>query len=163
MACIAASRSSLVLAERGATTDRLMWRWVGDDATAPAAFGDPTTATGYTLCIYDTTAGTPQLAAQFALAPGSSWSPRGSGFAYRDRDGVSDGITSARFIASAAGRARLSITGRGSLSFPAPVPAGGMFAQDPQVTAQLVAAGGNCWEASYIEARINRADMFVGR
>jgi len=162
-ACTLATRSSLALADRGATRDRLMWRWFGDDPTAPGAFGNPTTATGYTLCIYDTIAGAPQLAAQFALPPGSHWSQRNSGFAYRDRDGISDGITSARLSAGASGLARLAIGGRGALSLPPPAPSGGMFAQDPEVRAQLVADNGNCWEASYFDARTNRSDMFVGR
>jgi hypothetical protein len=140
-----------------------MWRWLGDDPASPQAFGNPATATSYTLCIYDAAAGMVQRAAQFALPPGSNWSARGNGFAYRDRAGSSDGVTSARLSVGGTGRVRLVVRGNGALSLPPPVPAGGMFAKDPAVTAQLVSDSGACWEAIYSEARINDADIFAAR
>jgi hypothetical protein len=161
--CQAPERSSLTLARRGGTNDRMMWRWAGSDANAPSTFGDPMTATTSSLCIYDTQAGVPQLTAQFTVGPGGNWIQRASGFAYRNRDGNADGVTSVRLTGSASGRARLALRGRGALSLPAPAGGGGMMSQDPEVTAQLVNDSGGCWEGRYSEARRNEPDMFVGR
>lgn len=60
--------------------------------------------------------------------------------------------------------ARIALRGRGaSLPLPAPVSANAMFAHDPAVTAQLVNGDGACWDARYVDARANRADMFARR
>ena len=140
-----------------------MWRWAGADGTAPNTFGDPMTGTTSSLCIYDRQAGVPQLTAEFTVGPGGNWIRRASGFAYRNRNGNAEGVTNVRVAASAGGRTRLALSARGALDLPATGANGGMFSQDPDVTAQLVNDSSGCWEAHYDEPRRNDAAMFVGR
>jgi hypothetical protein len=161
--CVSPERNSLTLARRGGTKDRLMWRWSGNDPSVPNAFGNPMTGTTSSLCIYDRQAGVPELVGMFTVGPGGNWIQRASGFAYRNRDGNADGVTSVRMTAGAGGSARVGMTARGALGLPGPGANGGMFAKDPDVTAQLVNDSGSCWEARFPEARRNEADMFVAR
>lgn len=50
--CRPASKSSLLIKQKGGTKDKLVWKWLKGQATSQAEFGDPLTSTDYALCIY---------------------------------------------------------------------------------------------------------------
>lgn len=127
--------------------DALAWKWQRGDATALSDFGDPVNATDYTLCVYDTSAGTPQIALRAEIPHGGQchnkpcWKPSGStGFKYADRDLTPSGIKSLQLKAGSAGAASVAVKGQGDRLQP-PLP----FHQDPSVTIQLRNSLGACW------------------
>jgi hypothetical protein len=162
--CVAAGRSTLVMSVGSGSRNRLAWRWSGSDLAAPGSFGDPTSSTGYALCLYDHSGGVPQLKAEVAIPAGSTWVTRGRGFSYRDRDGASDGVSSVRLSATNSGTTRLAVKARGaSLPTPAAVSSEALLAADPEVVVQLISEAGGCWQASYSDLRRNSPEMFAAR
>ena len=98
---LAAGKSSLMIRDREEVKrDLLAWKWLKGDATAVTAFGDPTGTTAYDLCLYDTTAGTPELVRGIAILPGGDcdgqpcWKPRTHGFKYANKAGTPNGVVS---------------------------------------------------------------------
>jgi hypothetical protein len=126
--------------------DRLAWRWISNIATPKAAFGSPTTGTGYVLCLY----GAGGLSLR-GLAPAAGtcgglpcWRDIASGFRYVDRLVGSDGLQNMALIAGVAREARIRVKGRGGNlhmpRLPLPTP----------VRVQLLRSGSSaCWEARY--------------
>jgi hypothetical protein len=133
--------------------ERLAWRWRGTTPEGRAAFGDPRTASGYTLCVYGPdAAGNPALQLDATVPPGGQcgrracWQRARGGFAYRDRRGRHAGIRALRLRAG-----RITVAGRGArLGLPT-LP----FGADAEVRAQLRRTdGGACWETSF--SRVQR-------
>jgi len=93
------------ITKRGTTSRRnqLTRKWSQGDATTLADFGDPVGGTtSYTLCLCDTSGGTPSLRLRAALPSGGTcgrrpcWKPSGmSALRYRDRERTWSGIASA--------------------------------------------------------------------
>ncbi len=144
-----------VIVKRGSTAskDLLTWRWKKGDATALADFGDPLGgATGYTLCLYDTTAGTPSLRLRAEIPGGGTcartpcWKPLGSsGLRYSDRERSPSGVLGALLKAGTQGLASIGVKAKGpELATPA-LP----LAQDPTITVQLRSSDGACWGSSF--------------
>jgi predicted acyl esterase len=131
---------------RGAL-DRIDWRWT---SPAPAAFGDPTAATTYALCVYD---GGHRLVAS-VVAPaattcgdGACWEATDSGFRYADGRRASTGVRSVA-LASTGGETSCRVSGKGTrVGVPAlPV--------DPlPLTVQLVNTDGGCWTSAFAAAK----------
>ena len=131
---------------------RLGWKWLHGDTTL-AELGDPVAGTtSFTLCAYDTSASVPTVALR-ATAPAGGlchgrpcWKTTGgTGFKYADRDRTPDGLLGIVLRSGAAGRARITLKGKGDrLATPA-LP----LTQDPRVTVQLVATTGACWETTH--------------
>jgi hypothetical protein len=134
--------------------DSLTWTWTHDALTTKADFGDPTTADGYALCIYD---GASRLVTQAsapaggvcATSPSSSrtkpcWSETTTGFRYLDRALTPSGIQQLQLRAGAIpGSARIDVRGKGALL---EAPALPML---QPVIVQLRNGTGTCWEARY--------------
>jgi hypothetical protein len=105
--------------------DTLKWTWSKGAETMLAEFGTPETGDGYTLCVYDVSPPSAPAALLFgARAPaGGDWkATRKGGFRYRSRSGDPDGLRSAKLVAGIAGKAKISLKGKGDL-LPLPAPA----------------------------------------
>jgi hypothetical protein len=155
-------RVLLVLADGSGSRDRLAWRWRGTTPGGRAAFGDPRTTTGYTLCVYSPdAAGNSALQLEETVPPGgrcgrrACWQRARGGFTYRDRKGRHAGIRVLRLRAG-----RIAVAGRGApLGLPA-LP----FENDGQVRAQLRRTdGGACWETSFSRAQHRSKRLFRAR
>jgi hypothetical protein len=147
------------------TRDLLAWKWLKGDTTDVAAFGDPTTTTGYDLCLYDETAGVPALVRAIAMDPGGMcsgqdcWKPRTHGFKYANKAGTPNGVVSLFLHDGGPGTAHISLKASGlNLDLP-PLP----FQQDTKVTFQLRNDLGECWDADYSTATRNDTDNFKAK
>jgi len=143
--------------------DTLLWKWTGSVATAKADFGDPVTTTGYELCLYDRTGGTPTLRLS-AVAPAGGtcgarpcWTGMATGFLYVDPALTPDGLATISLRAAGAGGAKLSIQGKGTN-----LPLSGL-PLTPPVTVQLSAVSGLCWDAVYSAPIVNNAGSFKAK
>jgi len=164
-----------VVAERGSfavtdatpdAKDRLQWSWAKGAATTIADFGDPTTSTGYRLCVYDAQAGVPRLVASTGIAAGGTcdgkpcWRATASGFRYKDASAATEGVRQVVLKAGTAGRSAIQVRAQGATLAAPTLP----FAQDPNVVVQLRSSAGGCWDASYsAPARRNDAERFKDR
>jgi len=160
--CRPPRRAFLALANRSKDArDRLLYRWVPRDVPQAADFGTPLTSTDYSLCIYDNAGGGDRLLLERTAPAGGRCGRRpcwkaikGNGFRYRDAAGAADGLTSIVLRGGAAGKARVTVAGAGArLGLP---PLG----LTPAVTAQLQAAGGACFAATYNTPSKNSASRF---
>jgi hypothetical protein len=137
-----------------ARRDLLQWTWRGGEATDLGAFGDPLVGlTRYYLCVYDRSGGQPVRVSEAALPGGGTcrglpcWRPLsgGRGYRYDDRELTPHGIQKVFLKTGDDGVAEIAVKGKGSLFPLPPLP----FAQDPNVTVQLVSTDGECWTADY--------------
>lgn len=151
------------LADRGHDTSRrLAWRWAKGPAVSRASLGDPSTSTSYAFCVYDTVGGASQLVTSIRIPAGGRcgtrpcWRASSSGVRYVSPVRLGDGIHKLTLRAGAAGRGRITLTGRGAgLALPA-LP----LAKDPAVRVQLRNAAGGCWDVRFRTARENTATKF---
>ncbi len=149
------------------TSDGLQWKWTNGAATAKADFGDPIGPVGgYTVCIYDGIGGTPTLIHQASIPSGGvcsgkpCWKESGTGFKYKSKTNP-DGIQSVGLKAGAAGKASITIKGKGT---PLAMPTLPLM-QNATVTVQLLGGAGNvCWGASFsAPAGKNVVQMFLDK
>jgi len=138
---LAPARASLQIKRASRpSSNKVQWKWKGQ---ASFDFGNPISTTTYGLCVYDTTAGTPQLVLDHAAAPGARWSALSNGFKYSDAQGSSTGLRSIKLRGGADGKASLQVLARGTDIVMPSLP----LEQDPKVLVQLVNSDGRCWEA----------------
>src|SRR5262249_17504192 len=147
--------------------DTASWRWNRGAATAKAEFGDPTSATDYALCIFDTTpappAGGPALASEGGTpaagmcAGRPCWKPTKAGFQYANKNGALTKLTLAEGLSP--GRAKITLKGKGA-NLPLPTLP---LAQDPTVTVQLKNRAGACWGADFSAAFVNDGARFKAK
>jgi hypothetical protein len=153
---LAPGKASLVL--RDSTHDQISWKWSAGSAITPADVGSPTTSSTYELCIFDQIAGTNHLVYDARIPPGPSWSPYSQGYRYRDKLGTSGGLSSIVLKEGDAGRASITLKGKGTdLPIP-PLP----LSQDPTVRVQLLNENA-CWEARYGTSQTNQTGLFRAR
>jgi len=140
---------SLLLVDTAAGKKKLTWKWLkGLEAVDASAFGDPTAATRYVLCIY--MGGFPT---EVVVPPGSPWDTAGSGFKYSDDGASQNGVQRVSLKPGAAGKSKILVKGRGA-ALPVP-PSLGVPA-----LVQLVNSDGECWEAAYNTVLKNTGDHF---
>lgn len=121
--------------------DKLLWKWIKGAATTKAEFGDPVSADGYELCIYDGGG----LVSSSTIPAGSAWSEKSSGFKYRDPAGTSEGIQTVLLKEGVDEKAKIIVKARG-LGVDMP----DLDMLTSPVTVQLRRAGGSvCWGAMY--------------
>ena len=146
------------------TKDRLQWKWLKGAATTKAEFGDPTATTGYRLCLYD---GTTTLIAERHHSgrrqlqrrePTPCWRAKGSGFRYVDRDLTPDGVQQLVLKAGAAGKAQVTLKGRGGFLDIPTLPITHL-----PVRVQLINSNGACLEATYGTTLSNQGDQFKAK
>jgi len=173
--CQPASRSVFLLTNRPApVNNRLFWQWKLSPATALPPFGDPTTTTEYSLCVYSTTGGVPSLILHANVPPGGTcygfpcWSelshPGLNWFRYSDvlsrgRDGIAR--ISLRANHAPGFKLRLQVEGVGP-NLPVPTPNGDhLVEEDTEVIVQLINSDGACWQGRYaVPAIADRPQKF---
>ncbi len=154
--CRSPGASKLGLRDGDAPSRRkLDWSWK-KNATALADLGDPTAATAYALCVYDTGG----LAIATGVRPGPRWQALGAkGFRLRNPSGEPGGLVKAA-LKPGATNASLTVQGKGGHLPALDLPLA------PPVTAQLVAGdGATCWEGVYAPGprTVSTAYLFKGR
>jgi hypothetical protein len=96
------------------SSDLTRWRWISDEPLDAGDFGDPTTSTGYELCVfdalnYDPVTFEPSLLLAASLPAGSDWKQKASGFSYRN---AADKVR-VRLKAGEAGSAKVVVRAKG--------------------------------------------------
>ncbi|MBX3024444.1 hypothetical protein KF840_05990 [bacterium] len=91
--------------------DKLLWKWIKGAALDPLALADPTSSTGYALCVYAGTANA--LIADAALPPGPTWSAVGTK-GYKFKGASPDGLSLALLKGGSAGKSKALAKGKGS-------------------------------------------------
>ncbi len=134
--------------------DHLVWKWL-KGTTDPALFGDPTVATSYDLCIYDSADGTLM---RNHIPAGPMWRSISNGFKYVDRYTTSDGIHSVLLRGGSTGKAKIVVIGKGSGLDMTPLGA----PLDLPVTVQIT-NGSTCWQAAYGSPIQDRSDLFKAK
>jgi cysteine-rich repeat protein len=115
--CRAAGTSRLFLDdEPDHSRDTLVWKWLHGEATSAGEFGDPTSTTGYGLCVYEGASGS-FVTGVAVPADGVKWTATPRGFAYHDAAGSADGVRSIRLSGGTA-RAAKAVVRAGGASLP---------------------------------------------
>jgi hypothetical protein len=171
---VSAGRSKLQIEDRDDDTrDAFVWRWTYGQDTALGNFGDPSTAEGLVVCLYDESGETPVLLFEAGAPPNEGcdtlgrlpcWIRNGTpekprGFTYRNRQGLPDGIGEVSLKPGRDRRAQVVVGGRGEhLELPA-------LPLDVPVRAQLQSATGQCWESEFAAegVRKNTAETFKAK
>lgn len=143
--------------------DFLNWTWQRG-ATPRSAFGDPTHTDGFAMCLYDGPA--KQLVFSSAVAPGRMctgslrqrraaqpcWTATRAGYRYENGEATPLGLTRITLQATTPERSRIRVRGEGvhlpSLRMPLVAP----------IVAQLQGTNGECWEATFDGAGVQRND-----
>lgn len=172
--CFTAGRSILQL-RRGADPSRrrFSWKWnKGLPAIALGDLGDPLSgSTGYVLCLYAQTAGSPAFMMGATVAPAGTCGPaacwRGGtvGWSYRNRAGNADGLTKLSLRSGGVGKSNLQVRGAGaSLPVPAPFSETAFFERDTAVIVQLQAGDrASCWSSTFTTAKSNDGTQFKAK
>ncbi len=159
------SDKALLLLKEGSddSKDKLIWKWLKGADTTLGQLGDPTTTTDYALCVYSGTGETLIMEAKVPAAGtcggGPCWSTAGStGFKYKSKPAVSDGIEKVLVKSGAAGKAKALVKGKGpGLNMPA------LPLLQP-VRVQLINELNECAEAVYSGTPIhNDTNQFKGK
>jgi cysteine-rich repeat protein len=163
-ACLLPTKSLVDIVDKSPDTkDKLKWKWLKGEETLIADFGNPETGTEYTLCVYDTSANVPSLAASLEVPSGVLWAPAGTkGFKYKDSSAVTDGVKQVQLKAGPIGKAKVALTAVGvNIPLPPPYSMSQLREQDPEVIVQLINDLGFCWSTSFpAPAGENAADRF---
>jgi len=145
------------------TKDKLKWKWLKGEETLLADFGNPALGTEYTLCVYDTSANVPSLAASLEVPPGVLWAAAGTkGFKYKDTTAVTDGVKQVQLKSGPIGKAKVALTAVGvNIPLPPPFSMTQLREQDPEIIVQLINDLGFCWSTTFpAPALENDADRF---
>jgi hypothetical protein len=131
---------------------KLVWRWPSGQETTDAELGDPVSgSTRYFACVYDETAGTPELVGQMLLEAGGTcgkkpcWRARRSGLIYKDLTAAADGVRKLIIRPGISSKAKIKLLAKGANAPAIDLP----LAQDPTVTVQLANSDGMCREARF--------------
>jgi hypothetical protein len=161
-----ASASFQVSTKGGALKSKLGWTLSKGDAFAQINLGSPATTTRYTLCVYDETAGVPELVDEVTIEPNPNWidaDPKG--YSYKDKTGAQGGVQKAQLKTGAAGKSKVQIKAKG-VNLPLPIPFSGsaLFDQDTEVTVQLINSDTpTCWTSSFTSNSKNDAVQFKAK
>lgn len=144
--------------------DRLTWKWSKGEAVDQGDLGSPATDTTYTLCIYDSSAASANLAGRLTVPPSIGlWQDRNpNGWKYSNKAGWQDGVTKIDLKTGIDGKAKVTLSARGSiLALPPAFSGSEFFDQDPSVVVQL-RAGAECWTSEFVApgTKLNSAGGF---
>lgn len=128
--------------------DRMTYKSAKGPSQTQAAFGDPTSTTSYTFCLYENDAGSPALIAEAGVAAGAGWKVLGTkGFKFSDNTASQDGTNRIVVKGDAAQpRSRVVWRGKGNnLPMPSlPLDQGG-----PVQVRVHNSSNSNCWGADF--------------
>lgn len=157
--CREAGKSSIQL--KLGTTDaknQLKWKWQAGPAVFYSELGAPDSSSTTSVCVYDSSGGTPSVAALLTLPPSAKWTTKfPSSWTYADSDATTDGISGLSIRAGAAGRTQVSLKSGGSaLPMPVPVSPTLFFSQQPNVVIQMRNEETQaCWKSTFTVFRTN--------
>ena len=141
------------------------WKWTSSAAVPLGDFGSPLTTSDYTLCVIQNVAGTPTLRHSLTAPAGGScdgkpcWSAKPTGYQYKDKLATPDGLTKIKLKSgTAAGKAKLSVQGKGALLDFASVQFG-----TPLIVRLLRSDDAACWEARYSSPKLSKAEAFKSK
>jgi len=138
--------------------DRLTWKWVKGDATTLADLGDPVGGAGYELCVYDESAGVPDLVSRTVVPGGAGWSATSRGYKFRDSTVQHGGVRAMTLKDGDTAKASITVVAKGGLLATPALP----LHQDPTVVVQLIGTQA-CFEARYSTSRENDGVKFRAR
>jgi hypothetical protein len=151
-------------------SDKVAWKWLSSGAVAVPDFGDPTTATAYSLCVYDANglvASAPAPAGGTCAGGKPCWSTGSTGANYSQKTAI--GSVKMSLTAGGPGHGKIGVKAKGfPLAVVRPVN-GGQPIQGvpfvPPLVAQLVRQdSGGCWEATYTNPPlVNTATKFKAK
>lgn len=125
--------------------NRFVWTWAKGQSVLPADLGNPTDATSYTLCVYDSKNGYSDLVLDFFVPAGTNWTATRKGFKYVDKSGTADGVQMVKLNRGDDGKARVTFAARGNaMNLPRAQPE-----QDDMMVAQLWNSAGSCWTSEF--------------
>ena len=168
--CLSAGKNGLsIKTNSDSGKDKFLWKWqTGSLSAAQGDFGDPVNGSPvYTLCVYDSTGGSPVFAMGLNVGSGGTCDGKpcwkaisDKGWSYKNKTGSAAGITKVKFKSGAAGKPSLFVAGRGAaLPLPAPVSATEFFDQDSSVTVQLHgSAPAMCWSSTFAPSATKKND-----
>jgi cysteine-rich repeat protein len=137
--------------------DKLTWKWKSSLPVALLDYGSPTTVTDLILCIFDQTGLKLSARAPAAGTCGTQpcWKEGPFSVQYRDKAATPDGLTKIVATAGDAGRARITVQGKGANLGMPPLGLSGA------VTVRLKRdSGAECWQSRFPSASRNTAKKF---
>ncbi|MDX2168908.1 MAG: hypothetical protein SF182_17685, partial [Deltaproteobacteria bacterium] len=159
--CRNPGRSVLVLKDNGDDSrDHVLWKWLLGD-TPLSAFGAPTSATSYGLCVYDDAFGSYRAVMNAEISPVAGWTPFPRGFTYLDKTRSRQGVQKLHLLQGAGTKSKVLFVGHGAaLNLPLPGTALPLW-QTSQVVVQLSNSDGECWQSTFAApARRNQPGVF---
>lgn len=126
---------------------KIVWKYRQGDPTSIADFGDPLTATSYTLCTYVfASSGAITQVLSAAVPPGSLWRATAKGFTYSDPSAAAGGVFKVILDSGDKSKSRMTVKARGAaLAMPTlPLDPAGV------VVSQIVNDAGTCWETRFV-------------
>ena len=160
--CHTPQRAVLFIKNKEGRGNKLSWKWLNGDAPV-AELGDPTSTTRYALCGYDAAGQVSGLKLSVQVAPAGScggspcWSfAGGSGtlrFRFADAAALQQGAQKLLLKGGRPGKDKMLVRAAGiALALPAAASPTQYFAQQDDVTVQLVNDAGGCWESVFSPA-----------
>ena len=154
--------SALIIKEAGAK-DSFLWKFAKGPLVDKAAdIGNPSSTDDYVLCIYDQTAGTPQLLIELDLEAGGNcfvnpcWTDVGTGYTYKHKFGA---VAAASLLSGSEGTSKASVKAKVSFRAP-PLP----LSQGPTVNARLHnLANGKCFATDFSTSNSNTPGLFKAK
>jgi cysteine-rich repeat protein len=138
--------------------DIFSWKWIKGAVTPKSLFGNPRLLTDYAVCLYDETAGVPQLKVSVTVPRAGfckgreCWRISSTGFKYSNSAVLPDGKMKIVLKEGLTpGLAKIIVKGKGSHLILPTMP----LAKSPRVRVQLRNSDGACWEANYSTASLN--------
>ena len=126
----------------------------------PSDFGSPSTTSSYTMCLYDQSAlkMTATAAAGGTCGTKPCWKSSGDGFKYADKNGAGEGLTKIALKPGAAGKAKISVAGKGAnLHLPT-------LPLSTPVTIQVKRSDGSaCWRGVFSMPSTSSSSAFSAR
>lgn len=136
---------------KGKTPSRSSVAWQLSDPPSTPAFGNPTQADGYTLCIVDLSESA--LVFRGQVLAGAGWKATRNGFAFKSRSGDAGGVRSLKL--SAGDRTKLHVIARGVTIPHLPL-------ASPIRTWLVRSDGTACWHANFGAGSTNDAKGYKG-
>ena len=154
--CATAGRGVLVIKDSvNDDRDKIVWKWL-KGSTAASAFGDPSSADGFELCLWeeDTLIGSAGVAAGGQCDGRPCWRALGpmiapTGYKFKAKSSNADGVFQV-LMKSGSGRGKILWKGRGSkLSLPGSASAA-QYVDGAALTVQALRDDrGACWESEF--------------
>jgi hypothetical protein len=147
--CRSGGRSKLTIVQRGRDADSLSWQLRSSEPTSRADFGDPTTTTDVSLCLY----ADGRSVAELHVPAASGWTASAKSMQYDGKGIRGDGVRKVVLQARDEAGARLRVKGKGRR-----LPVLGLPLAAP-LTVQLVnLQTGVCWERTFTAPDVRRSD-----